>query len=132
MVKGNMGQFAGFKILVVEDDPDLREVLIDDLQFAGATVSSAENGKAALASIQSEKFDAVLSDMRMPNGDGRFLAKELFKLSQPNKPLFFLYSGYSDMTETEAKELHITELFSKPFDSVKLKNSIFNHLSKKK
>lgn len=126
-----MSQLNGFKILVVEDDPDLREIVTDDLMFSGATVEAAESGQVAIKSIQQHKFDAVLSDMRMPNGDGRFLAQEVLKLDQTNRPLFFLYSGYSDITESEAKDLQILEVFAKPFDSKDLKNSLFKYLSKK-
>ena len=126
-----MSQLKGFKILIVEDDADLREVVLDDLSMAGATVDSAESGQAALKLIQSHQFDAILSDMRMANGDGRYLAKELSKMRTANKPLFFLYSGYNDISDLEAADLQIIEIFSKPFDTIKLKNSLFNHLSKK-
>ena len=127
-----MSQLKGFKILVVEDDPFLREYLVEDLVLAGVEVASAESGQAALEQVQSQDFDAVLSDMRMPNGDGLFLAREILQLSQGHKPLFFLYTGHCDISSAEQKDLHITQIFSKPFDSLTLYSSIFNHLSQRK
>ena len=72
-----MSLLTGFKILVVEADPDLREIVTGDFMMARAAVESAEHGQAGLKCIQLQlqRFDAVLTDMRMPNGDGRFLAK---------------------------------------------------------
>ncbi len=108
-----MTPLKGFKVLVVDDDPDLREVLSDDFVYAGADVDTASGGNEAIQLVNSHRYDFILSDMRMPNGDGRFLATEVLKLSEP-KPLFFLYSGFSDVTDNELAKLEIAENFAKP------------------
>ena len=104
----------GMSILIVDDDPDLRELLSWDFSSAECEVESAESGVSAIELIRKKKFDLIFSDMRMPQGDGRFLAKEVLKLKKNEKPLLFLYSGFNDISSQEAKDLGITHIFSKP------------------
>jgi len=56
------------RILIVDDEPDLREILALDFEMAGYQVACAEDGKQALSMLEKEKFDAVISDVRMPLG----------------------------------------------------------------
>ncbi len=109
-----MKLLKGFKVLIVDDDPDLREVVCDDFLYAGADVDSASSAKEAIALVTSNKYDFILSDMRMPNGDGRFLAGEVSKLSGP-RPLFFLYSGFNDIIEGDLVKFGISQIFEKPY-----------------
>ena len=57
-------------VLVIEDDPHSREVLVDLLRRAGCSVAQAVDGREGLARCRSERFDIVFSDIRMPNMDG--------------------------------------------------------------
>ena len=119
-----MNKLAGFKVLIVDDDAELRELVSEDFLMAGAQVETAASGNEALSLIRAKVFDFVLSDMRMPNGDGRFLAKEIFKI-EGLKPMLFLYSGYS---EIETAELNIAQVFSKPIPTTQMIDSIRRHL----
>jgi signal transduction histidine kinase/ActR/RegA family two-component response regulator len=65
------------RILVVDDEPDLVDVIRATLETAGYDVASAESGAVALELIAEARFDAVLSDMRMPDMDGRMLWRAL-------------------------------------------------------
>jgi DNA-binding response OmpR family regulator len=107
-----MSGIEGLHILLVEDDPDLNEALADHLGLEGAKVDSTFNGKEALEKIRLNNYAFIISDMRMPNGDGRFLAKELLKIE--NSPKLFVYSGFNDLTDSEIKELKIVKAFTKP------------------
>lgn len=118
-----MKSLKGFKVLIVDDDPDLRELVCDDFLIAGADVAAASSGNEAIVLVTQNRYDLILSDMRMPNGDGRFLASEVLKLSSP-KPLFFLYSGFNDIIEDDLIKLGVAEIFEKPFVASDMIDSI--------
>ncbi len=105
----------GITILVVEDERDLRDVIMECLEFRGATVVGVENGLLAFELLKKSYFDVVLSDVRMPGGDGIELIKNINQSLSP-KPKVFLYTGYADITEQEAKLLGAIRIFPKPFD----------------
>ncbi|MGH2614681.1 MAG: response regulator [Thermomicrobiales bacterium] len=70
-------------ILVVEDDPLLREVIAEVLSDEGFTVHEAADGQRALEEIESDTPDLVLSDMSMPRLGGRELAEQLSLRADP-------------------------------------------------
>jgi len=59
-----------FKLLVVEDDPDMLALLQEHLQGEGYRVAALTSGREALARLRSEIFDVVITDLRMPDVDG--------------------------------------------------------------
>jgi PAS domain S-box-containing protein len=66
------GGTAG-RVLVVDDEPELAAMMRDALEAAGYEVATAESGALALALLDEGRFDAVVSDLRMPDVDGRAL-----------------------------------------------------------
>ena len=64
-------------VLVIEDDPHSRDVLVNLLRGAGCTVMQAFDGQEGLARCRSERFDIVFSDIRMPHMDGVEMIKRL-------------------------------------------------------
>jgi two-component system response regulator FlrC len=64
-------------VLVVDDEPPIREFLTDLLTGASYTVRTAKHGRAALASVDTNPPDLVLSDIYMPQLDGWSLAAEI-------------------------------------------------------
>ena len=58
------------RVLVVDDEPDIRLLMRVTLQAAGHTVLEADDGQSALETIRADEFDLVLLDLRMPNVDG--------------------------------------------------------------
>jgi signal transduction histidine kinase/DNA-binding NarL/FixJ family response regulator len=58
------------RVLVVEDDPDSRELLVKLLQDMGCSVKDAEDGQAGLEACRADRFDLVFSDIRMPRMTG--------------------------------------------------------------
>ncbi len=125
-----MTLLKGFSVLIVEDDPDLRELVSENFLLAGASVATASSGSEAIILVNINRYDFILSDMRMPNGDGRFLAKEVMKM-EGHKPLFFLYSGYNDISDKESTELGISQIFPKPIKAVELIRSILAKFNNK-
>jgi PAS domain S-box-containing protein len=65
------------RILVVDDEGGIRETLIEILENAGHEVSTAVSGYDALNRIRAERYDVILTDIRMPDLDGRSLYREL-------------------------------------------------------
>jgi two-component system cell cycle sensor histidine kinase/response regulator CckA len=83
-------------ILLVEDEPSLRELISDYLGVSGFTIITAANGAEGLAKAKSHKgpIHLVISDVIMPVMGGREMADRL-KLSRPATPILFM-SGYTD------------------------------------
>jgi two-component system NtrC family sensor kinase len=73
---------ADRSILVIDDETEVAEVLAEILSQAGYRVVSVDSGLAALAKLALQPFDLLLSDLRMPDMDGRVLYAEL-KLNWP-------------------------------------------------
>jgi two-component system response regulator MprA len=69
-------------ILVVDDDPAIRQLVAEVLANEGFAVTEAPDGIAALAALEDERFDAVISDVRMPRLDGPGLIRGLRRRGQ--------------------------------------------------
>ncbi len=65
------------KIIVIEDDPDLRRLMVDELEDAGHNLFEAGNGLEGLATLKAEAPDVIISDIGMPKMDGYQLRKNL-------------------------------------------------------
>ncbi len=110
-----MMKLKDISILVADDEPELRDLLVRVLAYKGAKVKGVENGKKAWLELSTTQYDVLLSDVRMPGGDGIELVKRISaELSQ--KPLIFLCTGYTDFTFDEAQKYGVVEILSKPFD----------------
>ena len=102
------------KILVVDDEEDLREMIAFAFQLEGFQTRMAANGRDAFAIAEKEAVDIVISDVRMPDGDGIELLQNLQKLI-PRLPLVILTTGFSDLRLEEAFDWGAEALFIKPF-----------------
>ncbi len=108
--------FEGKNFLVVEDDEMLREIIRDMFESRGAKVTEAINGVVAFTLVLANRYDVVVSDVRMPGGDGITLAKKISELTS-HKPLMFICSGFNDLSAERAHELQILKVFEKPFEA---------------
>ncbi len=102
-------------ILVVDDEPDLRDLLMEEFKNLGANVVGAANGQEAIEIIESQSVDVVISDVRMPGGDGASLLEKIRKID-PKKPHVFFLTGFADMDSSEAVRMGAKGLFHKPID----------------
>lgn len=114
-------------ILVVDDEPDLREILKDEFEFEGAHVVEAKNGKEALEIVKSKRIDAVVTDIRMPGGDGVTLAKEVLELNSDH-PVISMITGFADISNFEAYDLGVEGFFTKPFNLEIIREAVSRHL----
>jgi len=118
----------GLKILVVEDDPDLLGILCEFLSMQGAEVAQALNGKEALACLNDNSIELVLSDVQMPVMDGVELIKAIKKMNNLT-PKVFLTSGHSSLDEELAEKLGAAAFITKPFKLQHLLSSICDAFS---
>ena len=70
----------GIRVLLVDDEPDVREVMASALETRGATVTSAGSARDALHTLAKSDFDVLLADIAMPEKDGYELIREIRKL----------------------------------------------------
>ena len=77
MMEVDMAKATGVSVLVVDDEAGISSLLSDLLEADGYRVVTASNGVAALALLEKETFDAVLTDIRMPELDGPGLYREV-------------------------------------------------------
>ena len=113
----------GKKILVVDDEPMLCEILRDFLEMDHFEVQQSCNGRQAFEMICKEHFDCVISDVRMPNGDGTELAQKIFAMDNP-KPKVFLTTGFSEISEEQAAAIGVVKVLQKPFVYDQLLSSV--------
>ena len=104
---------AGKRVLVVDDDPDIRELLFTALEDDGFEVVPAANGQEALAIIATFRPDVIVLDLMMPVMDGWQFAREL-RARDEDIPIVLL-SAARDL-RTHAKALSAAEIIEKPFD----------------
>jgi EAL domain-containing protein (putative c-di-GMP-specific phosphodiesterase class I)/CheY-like chemotaxis protein len=93
----------GRRLLVVDDDPGLREVMTELLTDAGFAVTACSSGRAALGALQEGTHDAVLSDIRMPDMDGLSLLRAV-RQKDLDLPIVLFTGGPSVETAAEAVE----------------------------
>jgi CheY-like chemotaxis protein len=104
-------------VLVVEDDPEIRESLVDLLEGQGYGVVAAANGREALRLLRSRSPTPclILLDLMMPVMDGRtFRAEQLRSPDLASIPVVVV-SAYRDVEES-ARALQVREFLEKPFD----------------
>lgn len=125
-----MKQPSDIKLLVVDDEEQLRKFLVFDFMRQGFKVGEAGSGTQALEILSGENFDLVLSDVRMAGGDGIQLLKEI-KNKNHEHPVVMLITAFADISLEDAYDLGADAVFSKPFDRKMLINRIIRAVTEK-
>ena len=102
-----------FTVLIVEDEPKLREVLCDYFLNKGDNPVEAANGAQALKLVQECEFDAVLLDIMMPELDGFSVCRALRK--ENSVPIIFLTALSDEDDKLLGYELGADDYVTKPF-----------------
>ncbi|MGN0771655.1 MAG: response regulator transcription factor [Christensenellales bacterium] len=103
-----------FKILVAEDDANLRKVVVDTLKNENYTVVGAENGSVALNCFCDEKFDLVITDVMMPQMDGNELCASIRNIA-PDTPILMLTALESIDDKEKSFNSGADDYLTKPF-----------------
>ena len=112
-------------ILVVDDEPLIRELVCQALSARGATTVAAGNGLEGFKVYETMALNVILSDVRMPGGDGTELLRKIRNCSA-EKPVFCLMSGFSDVSLDSLYEMGADAVYSKPFSMKKVITGITN------
>ena len=104
------------KILIVEDEQDIRDLLIFNLQKEGFKVESADNGDSALSLIRKNNFDLVLLDLMLPGIGGFDLTRILKNDKKTSKtPILMLTAKGEESDIVKGLELGADDYMAKPF-----------------
>ena len=104
------------KILIVEDDNELREALCDTLELAGLDFLAAEDAERALVLLQEHQVDMVVSDVNMPGMDGHELLEKI-RAGYPALPVMLITAFGQVNKAVEAIKAGAVDYLMKPFDS---------------
>jgi CheY-like chemotaxis protein len=109
------------RILLVDDNPVVSQVIIDILSLDGYGVDTAPNGIAALEKIEGRRYDLILTDLHMPEMDGAGLYQELAKReTHPPHKIIFL-TGTAGTSEAHRLVMDTgLPVLRKPFNLVEL------------
>lgn len=103
----------GPRILIVDDDPHIRDVICFALEKAGMNVSAAGDGAAALAQFERAPADLIVLDVGMPEVDGLEVCRRLRK--QSDVPILFLSARSDEIDRVLGLELGGDDYVTKPF-----------------
>lgn len=101
-------------VLVVDDEPQVRDLLARTLMSAGYHADVAVDGPSALAQLGQEAYDLLITDLQMPGMDGLSLIREA-RAAAPDLPVIII-TGYStEASAIEAINLGVAGYLTKPF-----------------
>jgi CheY-like chemotaxis protein len=112
---------VGARILLVDDDPMVTQLIVDMLSMDGYHIDTAPNGIVALEKAEARRYDLILTDLHMPEMDGAGLYRALAKRqTQPREKIIFL-TGTAGTSEAHrlVQETGLPML-RKPFNVVEL------------
>ncbi|MBI1807031.1 MAG: response regulator [Ignavibacteria bacterium] len=111
------------RILVVDDEDDLRNILSDVLEKTGYEIKSASNGEEAINLLKKNRFDLTLLDIQMPNLNGIEVLKYIKQHFPATKSI--MLTGYADLKHAmEAKEFGAVDFISKPYQLEEILSTI--------
>jgi CheY-like chemotaxis protein len=110
------------EILLIDDMAGVRRALVSMLKHAGHRVTTADGGTQGLELLRTRRFDLVITDMLMPEGDGADVLSHLSSL--PNRPRVIAISGGGAGMSAESAlrlaRIKADAFLEKPFDSATL------------
>ena len=107
-----------YKILVVDDEPKIREVIREYAEFSGYEVTEAEDGMSAIGLCKLNDYDLVIMDIMMPKLDGFSACKEIKKIK--DIPVIMLSARGEEYAKLFGFELGIDDYIVKPFSPKEL------------
>lgn len=115
--------FAGASILVVEDDADIRELLITLLEIAGYTATACATAEQGLNALREETFDFVLTDYALPNRTGGWLLHQAQQEGLLDATPALVVTAHPNPPDVQG-----FDVFQKPFDLDDLVNHVRQRL----
>jgi two-component system response regulator PilR (NtrC family) len=122
---------ADIRVLVVDDEQSMRDLLAIMLRQAGYEVSVADGGETAIEALKAESFDLVVTDLRMRKVDGMAVLKAA-KEHSPRTVVLVVTAYASTETAVEAMKLGAYDYVTKPFKLDELKVTVANALERRR
>ncbi|ULA63994.1 MAG: Regulatory protein AtoC [Nitrospira sp.] len=119
------------KILVVDDEPGLRDVLSIMLNRAGYAATSVSGGEEAIEQLQKEIFDLVITDLRMPKVDGMDVLRAV-KSASPETVVLIITAFATADSAVEAMKQGAYDYLTKPFQVDEVQLIVRNALEKRR
>ena len=115
-------------ILVVDDTPDIVDLMKTMLESGGYEVTGAQGGKECLDLLGKEAFDIILLDVTMPEVSGLDVVKELHESGnlEKNNVILFTAASISDDEIEKWRQLGVKDCLRKPFDPGALFEAVSN------
>ena len=98
-------------VLIIDDEPEILELLSDEFKYNGHNVETVECGNDAVKLLSSHFYDVVLSDYKMPNGNGLVVLNFVNTLNP--RPHFYFFSGQADLSVEECLKKGALDFFHK-------------------
>ena len=102
-------------ILIVDDDPDIREMLVEYFARQGLRASGAASGREMRAALKRQRVDLVVLDLMLPGEDGISLCRELRAPGRPPLPIVMLSARSEEADRILGLELGADDYLAKPF-----------------
>ena len=113
------------RVLYVEDEKDLQDLMTHMLQFLGYEITCADNGKMGVERAEEWKPDVILMDVRMPVMDGPEAIAVLRSKPDTKDTPIYVVSAYNDAATRDAcKQAGADDFFTKPIDIEKINATI--------
>src|SRR5262249_51534102 len=113
-------------ILVIDDEPDVRELVADVLAGHGHSVTVAADGRDGIARFETGRYDLVVTDLGMPDGTGGGGGRAV-KAGRGDAPVLLL-TGWADAVDP-ADVARVDGIIKKPFDLTELASAVSAALS---
>jgi DNA-binding response OmpR family regulator len=107
------------RILVVDDEAGIRELLSKTLALADYDVEAAGDGRAAIERLRAGSYDLLVTDLKMPGMDGLSLIREARRLA-PELPIIIITAFSTESSAIEAINLGVAGYLTKPFRIAKI------------
>ncbi len=107
------------RVMVVDDDEQLRMVLIEMLALDGYHVHACPDAYSALKTLEHEKFDLLITDLGMPGMSGLDLA-EIVRITHPHMPVALITGLRAEVNDDETSKKGVRAVLLKPFQRQEL------------
>jgi response regulator RpfG family c-di-GMP phosphodiesterase len=121
----------GEKIIVVDDEPEVLELLADVLNEEGYALESSDGADAALQKMRTQHFDLLLTDIAMPGMDGIALIREAKRLQPDLIPIVMTGNATLDTARAAVKS-GAFDYVLKPFDVAEIRKAVIGALERKR
>jgi len=110
----------GKKVLIIDDQPDILEVLTEIIEILGHEVVAISSGYNLDKKFQTNDFDLVVTDYQMPDMTGIDIARKI-KIKYPGTKVYIISGYHQILPEDKMSEYGVSGLLDKPFEIEELK-----------